>query len=95
MLSTLDIFCPLHYTSKQTCLTLTEMEVTMIVATDRAISLAEAAGRLGVSVRTIRRMIDEGKIQAFKVLGQWRIRESEIERIMRGGSDNENDQDDQ
>jgi len=62
----------------------------MSVAQDRAISLAEAAGRLGVSVRTIRRMIDEGKIRAFKVLGQWRIRESEIERVMRG--DNEDNE---
>ncbi len=60
----------------------------MIVASkDRAISLAEAAGRLGVSVRTIRRMIDEGKLRAFKVLGQWRIRETEIERIMSGEGD--------
>lgn len=57
----------------------------MIVAKDRAISLAEAAGRLGVSVRTMHRMIKENKIQAFKVLGQWRIRENEIERIMGGG----------
>jgi excisionase family DNA binding protein len=59
------------------------------VGQDRAVSLAEAAGRLGVSVRTIKRMIDEGKIQAFKVLGQWRIKESEIHRIMNSGS-NEN-----
>ncbi len=67
----------------------------MIVASkDRAISLAEAAGRLGVSVRTIRRMIDEGKLRAFKVLGQWRIRETEIERIMRGeGDDTSEDED--
>jgi len=60
----------------------------MIVA-DRAINLNEAAVRLGVSVRTIRRMIDNGEIHAFKVLGQWRIRESEIERIMRGGKDDD------
>ncbi len=67
----------------------------MIVASkDRAISLAEAAGRLGVSVRTIRRMIDEGKLRAFKVLGQWRIRETEIERIMSGeGDDTSEDED--
>lgn len=58
-----------------------------VPAQDRAISLAEAAGRLGVSVRTIRRMIDAGEIRGFKVLGQWRIRESEIDRVMRGNSD--------
>jgi len=62
----------------------------MSVAQDRAISLAEAAGRLGVSVRTIRRMIDENKIHAFKVLGQWRIRESEIERVMQGDDNEDN-----
>lgn len=65
-----------------------------MLAQDRAISLAEAAGRLGVSVRTIRRMIDEGQIRAFKVLGQWRIRESEIERVMRGAQDDNSEQDD-
>ncbi len=32
-------------------------------------------------------MIEEHEIHAFKVLGQWRIRESEIERIMRGNED--------
>lgn len=51
---------------------------------DKAISLSETAQRLGVSVRTVRRMIDEYEIRAFKVLGQWRIRESEIERVMNG-----------
>ncbi|EFH79550.1 helix-turn-helix domain-containing protein [Ktedonobacter racemifer] len=56
----------------------------MIVATDKAISIPDAAQRLGVSTRTIRRMIELHEIHAFKVLGQWRIRESEIERIMRG-----------
>jgi excisionase family DNA binding protein len=52
--------------------------------TDRAMSLSEVAGRLGVSVRTVRRMIEEGEIRAFKVLGQWRILESELDRIIRG-----------
>jgi excisionase family DNA binding protein len=51
---------------------------------DRAISLPEVAQRLGVSVRTVRRMIEVHEIRAFKVLGQWRIRESEIERVMNG-----------
>lgn len=59
---------------------------------DRAISLAEAAGRLGVSVRTIRRMIEAGEIHGFKVLGQWRIRESEIERVMRGDTNEDSEE---
>ena len=50
----------------------------------KAISLSDVAQRLGVSVRTVRRMIDEHEIRAFKVLGQWRIRESEVERVMNG-----------
>ncbi len=54
------------------------------MAEEKAISMKEAAKRLGVSVRTIQRMIAGGQMHAFKVLGQWRIRESEIERIMRG-----------
>lgn len=56
----------------------------MIVTQDRAISINDAAQRLGVSARTVRRMIEEHEIHAFKVLGQWRIKESEVERIMRG-----------
>lgn len=63
----------------------------MPVAQDRALSIAEVAGRLGVSTRTVRRMIEDGKIGAFKVLGQWRIRESELERIMRGDTDQKQD----
>lgn len=49
---------------------------------ERAISIEEAAMRLGVSRRTIERMIELGEMHAFRVLRQWRIRESEIERIM-------------
>ena len=61
----------------------------MQVATDRAVSIKEAAVRLGVSERTILRMIEAGEIIAFKVLRQWRIRESEIERIMRQSQNQE------
>jgi excisionase family DNA binding protein len=59
---------------------------------DQAISIKEAARRLGVSEQTIRRMIQAGEIRSFRVLGQVRIRESEVERIMQGGSE-EIDQD--
>lgn len=59
----------------------------MIVAKEQAVDLREAAKRLNVSVSTIRRMIDMHEIRAFKVLGQWRIKESEIERIMNRSSD--------
>lgn len=66
----------------------------MIMASkERAISIAEAAVRLGVSQRTIQRMIDTGELRAFRVLRSWRIRESEIERIM-SGEDQEQRKDD-
>ncbi len=51
---------------------------------DTAVPLTEAAKRLGVSVRTLHRMLDDGQIQGFKVRAQWRILESEIERIQQG-----------
>jgi excisionase family DNA binding protein len=65
----------------------------MTVATDKAISITDAAQRLGVSTKTIRRMIEANEIRAFKVLGQWRIKESEVTRIMESGS-GKHDQDD-
>jgi len=58
---------------------------------DQAISIKEAARRLGVSEQTIRRMIQAREIRSFRVLGQVRIRESEIERIMRGGQEQTED----
>jgi excisionase family DNA binding protein len=59
----------------------------MPVAEDKVISVNEAARRLNVHPNTIRRGIEIGKIRAFRVLGQWRIRESEIDRIMEEGTD--------
>ncbi len=60
----------------------------MLVATDKALSIREVANRLGVSVSTVRRMLDTGELRAFKVLGQWRIRESVVEQIMQSSNDN-------
>jgi excisionase family DNA binding protein len=42
----------------------------------RLITLAEAASILQVSKRTLLRMIQKKEVPAFKVGGQWRIRES-------------------
>jgi len=42
----------------------------------RFLTLAEAAGMLQISKRTILRMIHQRKMPAFKVGGQWRIPES-------------------
>lgn len=51
---------------------------------EKSLTLPEVAGRLNVSVTTIRRMIKRGHLKAFKVLGQLRVRESEVERIKQG-----------
>lgn len=42
------------------------------------LSLAEASRILHISKRTLFRLIQEKKIPAFKVGGQWRIRESRL-----------------
>lgn len=47
-------------------------------------TIAEAAKLLRVSESTIRRMIDNGELQAFKVHNQWRIRRDVLERFMQG-----------
>ncbi|MBI3000051.1 MAG: helix-turn-helix domain-containing protein [Deltaproteobacteria bacterium] len=44
----------------------------------RLITLAEAASLLQVSKRTLLRMIQKKEVPAFKVGGQWRIRESQF-----------------
>ena len=44
----------------------------------RLLSLVEAAEVLQVSTRTLQRMIQHKELPAFKVGGQWRIRESQL-----------------
>ncbi len=61
----------------------------MLVVTDKALSIKEVANRLGVSVSTVRRMLETGELRAFKVLGQWRIRESVVELIMQSSNDDD------
>jgi excisionase family DNA binding protein len=45
-------------------------------------TVAQAAKRLNVSERTVRRMIDSKEITAYKVRDQWRIPESDIQRYL-------------
>jgi excisionase family DNA binding protein len=52
--------------------------------TEEVYTIAEVAKKLRVSEATVRRMIDAGELQAFKVHNQWRIRREELERIMKG-----------
>jgi excisionase family DNA binding protein len=44
----------------------------------RLLTLAEAADLLQVSTRTLQRMIRNGELPAFKVGGQWRMRETQL-----------------
>ena len=44
----------------------------------RLLTLAEAAEILQVSKRTLLRMIQQKEVPAFKVGGQWRLRESQF-----------------
>jgi excisionase family DNA binding protein len=51
---------------------------------EESFSIEEAARALHVSVKTIRRMIDRGEIEVFRVGRQIRIRKSVIERLQKG-----------
>ena len=44
----------------------------------RLLTLAEAAELLQLSTRTLHRMIRGGNLPAFKVGGQWRLREAQL-----------------
>ncbi|MEM4435699.1 MAG: IS607 family transposase [Thermosphaera sp.] len=45
-------------------------------------STREVCGILGVTNRTLRRWISEGRIRAVNVYGRWRIPESEVRRLL-------------
>ncbi len=47
------------------------------------LTISQAAGRLNVSVQTVKRRIEAGRIQARKEGQEWRIKESELLRYMR------------
>lgn len=46
----------------------------------RLLTLQDAAENLQISKRTLLRMIQKKEVPAFKVGGQWRIRESQFRR---------------
>ena len=52
---------------------------------ENLLSVQETAKRFDISVITIRRWIKEGKLQAVKLGRQWRIRDSEIRKIIANG----------
>ena len=49
----------------------------------RLLTLSEAAQVLHVSTRTLQRMIRKNDLPAFKVGGQWRVRESQLAEWLR------------
>jgi excisionase family DNA binding protein len=50
----------------------------------RFLTLQETAKLLQVSTRTLHRMIQHGKCPAFKVGGQWRVRQSQLNKWLEG-----------
>jgi len=50
----------------------------------KLLTLFEAASMLQISKRTLLRMIQQGDVPAFKVGGQWRIRESQFRKWVEG-----------
>lgn len=52
---------------------------------EQVYSIEDAARALKVHPDTIRRMIKRGELQAHRVGRQYRIRQSEIDRILGGG----------
>jgi excisionase family DNA binding protein len=53
----------------------------LTVRNPNLMSLHEIAEYLQVSERTVRRLIDAGKLTAFKVGRQWRFQKKEVDRI--------------
>ena len=47
------------------------------------LTLTEVAGRLGVSVETVRRLIKRGNLKAVKVGNQLRVREADLDDYIR------------
>jgi excisionase family DNA binding protein len=55
----------------------------------RFLTLPEAASLLQISTRTLQRMIRRNELPAFKVGGQWRVRESQLTRWIETREDKE------
>jgi excisionase family DNA binding protein len=53
------------------------------MATKTLVSLAECARALGVSERTVRRLIAKRHLPAYKVGGQWRVDLDEVREALR------------
>jgi excisionase family DNA binding protein len=54
-------------------------DVSNSTQTKLVLSLAEAAAALGICGRSLKREVDHGRLRAFKIGRQWRVRVSEID----------------
>ncbi len=54
----------------------------------RLFSVAEVAGRLGVSVKTVRRMLDRGDLPGHRIGRLLRVGESDLEAYLAGARAN-------
>jgi excisionase family DNA binding protein len=59
-----------------------------MVTTKQLLSIAECARALGVSERTIRRLISQRRLPAFRVGGQWRLDLDEVREALRSAVSN-------
>ena len=50
--------------------------------TDRLLNIYEVARYLGVSVRTVYRLVRRGELRAFKVGAVWRFKQEDIDEML-------------
>ena len=62
---------------------------------EKLLTTQEVADYLGLTRRTIYTFIQEGTLRAVKVGREWRIKESELEAFINGGSGEIKDKEDQ
>lgn len=49
---------------------------------DEVLTVEEVAERLRVSAQTVRKLIEDGELRAFRVKNQWRIRKEDLDRYI-------------
>ncbi|OGE84900.1 MAG: hypothetical protein A3J48_02190 [Candidatus Doudnabacteria bacterium RIFCSPHIGHO2_02_FULL_46_11] len=59
----------------------------MIASRDKVLKSGEIADFLAVSAETVARWCQAGRLPGFKIGGQWRVRQSDLNRIITGKID--------
>ena len=54
---------------------------------EKIMNTQQAAEYLGISLRTVYRLIKNGEIPAKRVGGQWRLARSSLDKFIRGGEE--------